>query len=128
LEPRAMPGVPWWYLLVNISDMLGFAIGAILVVHIGQSQLLLAWHGPARLPAAAPVRFWGAVVLTFALGVAPLPWQPLFHPGQAIWTMLAIGVALLAGAATVKLTAPAGAERASGEPEQACGVVPADRA
>jgi Domain of unknown function (DUF4184) len=128
LYQDAMPGVPWWYLLVNVSDMLGFVIGAILAVHIGQSHLLLAWHGPARLPAAAPVRFWGAVVLTFALGVAPLPWQPLWYPGQAIWTMLAIGAALLAGTATVKLTASAGAERASGEPEPARGVVPADRA
>ncbi len=106
LRHDATPGVPWWFLLVNVSDMLGFAVAAAVVVHIGRCRLLVEWHGPARLPAPAPLRFWSVAAVTFALGVATLPWQPLqYLHEQAIRTMLAFGFALLAGTLATKVGA-----------------------
>jgi Domain of unknown function (DUF4184) len=126
LYQDAMPGVPWWYLLVNVSDMLGLAIGAALAVHIGQSRLLVAWHGPARLPVPAAARFWPAVVVTAVFGVATLPLHPVrLFQDQAIRMMLIAGIALLAGTLAVKAQP---SREGSAEVEEAGRVVPADRA
>jgi hypothetical protein len=103
LHHQALPGMPWWDLLSTASDLTGFAAGTALAIRIGQRQLLRRWHGAPPLATYRPVVFWPAAALVLTIGLALLPIQPVrLFPDQAIRAMLITGLALLAGAVTVR--------------------------
>jgi hypothetical protein len=101
------PGTPWWGLLSDASNVAGFVVGTLLLLHIGRRRLLLQWHGPAPLTRPQPLAFWSAVAAALTAGltwvvVHPVDWMA----GQAIRIMLISCLALLCGAATTRLTSP----------------------
>lgn len=113
LHRTALAGRPWWDALSTISDLIGFATAALLVLAVGRSRRLPAWHGPAAAPPATPAaappatpavvphpaRFWTTAAVVTAAGLASLPFQPIryFHD-QAVRCLLIAGTAALAGA------------------------------
>ncbi|GAA4471887.1 DUF4184 family protein [Phytohabitans houttuyneae] len=106
LHEWAVPGMSWWEVLVIVSDVAGFAVGAGLALHLGSARLLRRWHGPPRAAPHLPGTFWLAVSTVAAAGIVPLPFLPGgFLPGHAIRCLLVAGLALLAGAAAVRLRA-----------------------
>jgi hypothetical protein len=114
LHHQALPGVPWWDLLSTASDLIGFAAGAALIVHVGRARLMRRWHGPPPLAAYWPVVFWPAAALVLTIGLVLLPIQPVrLFPDQAIRAMLITGLALLAGAVAVRARAAMTAQRPS---------------
>jgi hypothetical protein len=103
LVHEVRPGLPLWYLLSTVSDLVGFAVAVVLIVHIGRNRLVRRWHGPPPPAVTRPPLFWSAVGLVLLGGVVWLPVQPVqYFLVQAIQAMLIGGVALLAGAALVQ--------------------------
>jgi hypothetical protein len=98
---------PWWHVLSQASDLLGFVAGAAVIIHIGRKGLLRRWHGSPPPTSSRPAAFWSAVAVVAAAGLITLPLHPIryFHD-QAIRVMLVIGLALLAGALTVRIVRP----------------------
>jgi hypothetical protein len=99
LLTEAMPGWPWWLVVSRISDLVGFVVATLFVVHIGRSGLLRRWHGAPVPVRRRPVRFWTVAAVVTVAGMALLPLQPvrLFHD-QAVRALLVVSLALLAGA------------------------------
>ena len=104
LQREAWPGTPWWSLFSDASNLVGFAAGTLLLVHIGRHGLLRRWHGPPPRATPQPFTFWSTVAVALGGGltlavVHPVDWVA----GQAIRVMLIAGLALLCGAATARL-------------------------
>lgn len=99
LTTEALPGWPWWLVVSRVSDLVGFAVAALLAVHIGRSGLIRRWYGPPVPVHRRPTRFWATAFLVATAGTALLPLQPvrLFHD-QAIRALVVVSLALLAGA------------------------------
>ena len=96
------PGEPLWHALSTASNLVGFVLAAVLIVHIGRHRLLRQWHGPAPLTVRRPALFWAAVVGVIGTGVFWLSVQPVrYLLVEALQAMLIGGLALLAGAAAV---------------------------
>jgi hypothetical protein len=96
------PGLPLWYLLSTVSDLVGFILAVVLIVHIGRRRLVRRWHGAPPPAVPRPLPFWSAVGLVLLVGLVWLPVQPVrFFLVQAIQAMLIGGIALLAGAVMV---------------------------
>lgn len=94
---------PWWQLLCNVSDAIGFGAAMALLLHCGQSRLLRRWYGPPPAAARRPMVFWTVAGAVFAVGVATLPLHEVrSFPSTGVRAMLAVGFALLAGAAAVR--------------------------
>ena len=92
--------LPWWQLSAVASDLLG-TVGAVLLArHVGRHRLLVAWHSQPPARRGRPARFWTAVMVVAALGLAMVAAQPapLMHD-RAVRILLVAGLALLAGAA-----------------------------
>lgn len=104
LHDWVAPGLPWWELLSMVSDLLGFAAGLALALHIGNSGLLRRWHGAPPPAPRRPATFWTAVGVVTGAGVALLPALParLTH-NEAIRCLVIACLALLAGTAAVRL-------------------------
>jgi hypothetical protein len=112
LAAQTPVGLPWWYLISMVSDLVGFVAGAALAVHIGRSGLLRRWHGAPPDVARRPVRFWAATCTVLAAGfalVAVLPGE-LFHV-TGVRSMLVVGLALLAGAVAIRVPSRPGSGR-----------------
>jgi hypothetical protein len=106
LHDQVRPGMPWWELLVRVSDLVGFAVGLGLALHLGGARLLRRWHGPPPPAPRRPAAFWVTASTVVAAGVALLPIQPArLLPGQAIRCLVIACLALLAASAAVRLTA-----------------------
>jgi hypothetical protein len=104
LHATAPTGDPWWHLFSFVSDSIGFGVVAALALHCGQARLVRRWHGPPPVAPRRPVLFWTVSGTVLAAGVATLPLHPVdSFPSQAVRAMLATGVALLAGAAAVRV-------------------------
>jgi hypothetical protein len=113
LHEQLAPGLPWWEVLVIISDLVGFAVGAGLALHVGGARLLRRWHGPPPPVPHRPATFWAAASTVAGAGLVVLPLQPSpFLPGQAIRGLLVACLALLAGTMAVRLRAAARFSRA----------------
>jgi hypothetical protein len=98
LHRLAWNGEPWWYVLSTLSNLAGFVVAPLLIVHIGQRGLLRAWHGAPPETPTRPGLFWGTVMGVGLLGLALLPFQPdPWLPGQAIRALIVVVAALLAG-------------------------------
>lgn len=114
LHERVAPGLPWWELLVRLSDLLGFAVGLALVARLGRARLLRRWHGPPPPAPHRPATFWTAASTVVGAGLVLLPFQPARQlPGQAIRCLVIACLALLAGTVAVRLAAtrtPQGSE------------------
>ena len=106
LRREAWPGMPWWGLLSDASNVAGFVLGTVLIVRLGRAGLLRSWHGSPPLVARRPIAFWSTVAVVLVSGltlvlVHPVDWMA----GQAIRAMLVAGLALLCGAAVSKVGA-----------------------
>jgi Domain of unknown function (DUF4184) len=103
LQDDVWSGLPVWHLVELVSDLAGFVVGTLLIVHIGRQRLLRRWHGdpPAEIP--HPAVFWPVVGVVFAAGAALLPIQPvrMLHD-QAMRLILVGALALLAGSIAVR--------------------------
>lgn len=105
LQREVWPGTPWWSLLSDASNLVGFAAGTLLVVHTGRSCLIRQWHGPPPRTTPRPFTFWSVVAVTLASGLTVAVVHPVdWVAGQAIRVMLIAGLALLCGAATATST------------------------
>jgi hypothetical protein len=102
LTSEAVAGLPWWLVVSRVSDVVGFALAAVLAVHIGRSGLLRRWHGAPVPVRPRPARFWATVTVTAAAGTAVMTLQPAlpFH-SQAIRALYVVSIALVAGAVAV---------------------------
>jgi hypothetical protein len=99
---QVRPGLPLWYLLSTGSNLFGFVMATVLIVHIGRNRLLRRWHGPPPRTARRPALFWAAVAGVIGAGVVWLQVQPVqYLLVKALQAMLIGGLALLAGAAAV---------------------------
>jgi Domain of unknown function (DUF4184) len=106
LHDQVVPGLPWWELLVRVSDLVGFAVGLGLALHLGKARLLRRWHGAPPPAPRRPAVFWTVVSTVVGAGLAALPFQPArLLPGQAIRCLVIACLALLAGTVAVRLTA-----------------------
>jgi hypothetical protein len=114
LHHPVTPGMPWWELLVRVSDLIGFAVGLGLMLHLGRARLLRRWHGPPPPAPRRPAVFWAAASTVVGAGLALLPFQPvLMLPDQAIRCLLIACLALLAGTVAVRSVAAREARRLS---------------
>jgi hypothetical protein len=114
LVHSVMPGVPLWDLLSTVSDLFGFVVATLLIIHIGRHRLLRRWHGPPLLGNARPGLFWSAVAAVLAVGLVWLVVEPVqYRLVQLIQAMLIGGLALLTGAAVVGAVEPRTADRQS---------------
>jgi hypothetical protein len=114
LTTEVRPGLPWWELLVTVSDVFGFVAATLLIIHIGRHRLLRRWHGPPVLTTARPRLFWTAVAAVLAAGWVWLAVEPVqFLLVQAVQAMLIGGLALLTGAAVVGAVHRRAADRQS---------------
>jgi hypothetical protein len=104
LHAAAPGGLPWFVVLCQASDTIGFGAAMALALHCGQSRLVRRWHGPPPATRRRPVLFWTVTVTVLAAGVATLPLHEVRSvPSQAVRAMLAVGIALFAGAVAHKL-------------------------
>jgi hypothetical protein len=104
LQREVWPGTPWWSLFCDASNLAGFAVGTLLLVHIGRNGLLRQWHGPPPPRRPQPIAFWSAVAVALGSGLTLVGTHPVdWAAGQAIRVMLIAGLALLCGAATARL-------------------------
>jgi hypothetical protein len=98
LGREVWPGTPWWGLLSDASNVIGFVAGGWLIVRIGRSGLLRRWHGAPPRFAARPVVFWGVALGVLIGGLVLIVVRPVdWFAGQAIRILLISGLALLAG-------------------------------
>jgi hypothetical protein len=105
LRSTAFAGLPWWRVIVLVSDAVGLVAAIAIAVHIGRRRLLVAWHGPAPIVRARPVLFW-----TVLLGAwATLTTTVLALPGNGIGPNV-IGIRLLGAAAVAVVVAGATTE------------------
>jgi hypothetical protein len=103
LHEEVWPGRPWWDLISDGSDLIGFAAGAWLAVSIGRARLLRRWYGPPPETAARPAVFWPAVLLALGIGLAALPLRPAqLLPDQAVRVLLVAVLSLVAATAVVR--------------------------
>ncbi len=103
LRREVWPGTPWWSLFSDASNLAGFVVGTLLLVHIGRAGLLRHWHGPPPPTRPQPVVFWSAVAVAFGTGLTLVVARPVdWVAGQAIRVMVLAGLALLCGAVTAK--------------------------
>ncbi|MET0419275.1 MAG: DUF4184 family protein [Actinoplanes sp.] len=99
LQREILPGMPWWGLLSDLSNLAGFVAGTLLVFHIGRNRLLLRWHGSPPPVRRQPLIFWSAVGVALGTGLALAVVHPVdWGAGQAIRVMLIVGLALMCGA------------------------------
>lgn len=103
LQDQVVPGLPLWHAVELVSDLAGFVVGALLVVHIGRRRLLRRWHGEPPATAPRPAAFWSVAALVGVAGLALLPVQPvqMLHD-QAVRVILIGGLAMLAAAAAAR--------------------------
>ncbi|MET0414824.1 MAG: DUF4184 family protein [Actinoplanes sp.] len=105
LQHEILPSMPWWGLLSDLSNLVGFVAGTLLFVQIGHQSLLRQWHGqPPPAVRRQPFIFWPAVAVALGGGLT----LALMHPadwgaGQAIRIMLLTALSLLCGAAATRL-------------------------
>ena len=100
LHNEVVPDLPYWRLLVYVSDAVGLVAGVVVAVLIGRRRLLTRWHGPAPAPDPRPWRFWPPVVVVLVVGLATLPLHPVrLRQDQAMRCLAVAAVALLAGSA-----------------------------
>ncbi|WP_285684733.1 DUF4184 family protein [Actinoplanes sp. NBRC 103695] len=103
LSHEVLPGMPWWGLLSDASNLAGFVAGTIMVLLLGRAGLLREWHGPPPAVVPRPAVFWSVVAGTGACGVAAVLLNPIdWFAGQAVRLMLIAGLALLFGAAATR--------------------------
>ncbi|GIG02190.1 DUF4184 family protein [Catellatospora citrea] len=121
LHRQVWPDMPWWELLSAASNLVGFAAGIAVLVHIGRTRLLRRWYGPGPATTAPrPTLFWSVVTLVFALGLASLPLHPVRLIGdQAVRVILFAALALCAGAAAVRTHAAVQPPGSPGRPVRA---------
>lgn len=105
LHATAFAGLPWWRVVHLVSEVVGTVGTVALIVHIGRTRRLVAWHGPAPAVAPRPLRFWPVLAVAFLALSAVL----LLLPGNGIgiWIPLArigfaFAVAVLAAAESVR--------------------------
>jgi len=104
LQREVWPGTPWWGLLSDASNVAGFVAGTLLLVQVGRGCLLREWHGAPPPAVRQPLTFWSAVAVAFGVGLALVVVYPVdWMAGQAIRVLLIAGVAMLCGAAVVRL-------------------------
>ena len=104
LQREVWPGSPWWGLLSDASNVAGFVAGTLLLVQVGRGCLLREWHGAPPPAVRQPLTFWSAVAVAFGVGLALVVVYPVdWMAGQAIRVLLIAGVAMLCGAAVVRL-------------------------
>jgi hypothetical protein len=103
LHHPAVFGWPWWQLIANVSNAVGFVGLALFVWYLGRTRLLVAWNGEPPAVTRQPGRFWGTLVAVLGAGLATLPFQPapLVHD-QLTRILLFVGLAFVAGAAATK--------------------------
>jgi hypothetical protein len=108
LHRQPWPGVPWWYVLATVSDLVGYAAAAGLIVYMGHHRLVRRWHGPPPPVGARPGVFWTVTIVVVAAGAVVLALQPVqYFPAQAIRGMLIVALALtVAVVATGSRSAP----------------------
>ncbi|WP_051796999.1 DUF4184 family protein [Catenuloplanes japonicus] len=98
----------------TLSSVLGVPAFIAIVVHIGRRRLIRTWHGDAPARATRPALFWSvtaAVLATGTLVALQLPGAFLWH--TTVPRLLAVaGLALIAGAATIRNRTPAKAATA----------------
>jgi hypothetical protein len=103
LRREARPGTPWWGMFSDASNVAGFVLGALLIVHIGRAGLVRRWHGPPPCTTRRPVAFWSAAVAAVVSGLTAVLARPVdWAAAQAIRAMLITGLALLCGAAAAR--------------------------
>lgn len=103
LGHEVLTGMPWWVLLSDVSNLVGFVAGTYLVLRLGRSGLLRRWHGTPAVVVPKPAVFWSVVAGTIGCGVAAVLIHPVdWYAGQAIRIMLIVGLALLCGAAATR--------------------------
>ena len=104
LRREVWPGMPWWGLFSDASNIAGFVAGAMIVVHLGRSGLIRRWHGPPPEVARRPVVFWAVVVAVLLAGLTTMLAFPVdWYTGTAIRALLIGGLALVGGAAAGRI-------------------------
>lgn len=97
-------GDSWWFVIVYVSDSVGFGVATVLALHCGQSRLVRRRYGPPPPAPRRPPLFWTVAAAVVAAGVATLPLHPVGgFATDALRLMLAAGLALFAGAAAVRV-------------------------
>lgn len=100
LDGEIWPGMTWWGLLSDASNVLGLAGAAVLIRYVARTGLLRRWHGPAPRIAARPAVFWPVVAAVATTGGVLLIVRPVdWFAGQAIRGLLIAVLALFLGAA-----------------------------